>query len=643
MLEILIDNTALDLPSDIAINIVMENPFMAEDRIPAPYSLSFEIPGTAHNLALFGFPNRLGVYNNSYTGFSKKNATIRYNSLSLLKGHITLTNVSSTLKINFVGIDFNDNIRIPLYKLDLGRQYFPGEYDDVDFTDPSNFAYSYLQWANSLVNTSRQDYIAAPLVVASENQPYTVYTPMFGDLANRYEYIDKYTWKLPFRFNDLEHINAYNVKESTFLIEKKSSASYFIPIRKAVSSIFPVFRVGYILDKIFSSLLLNNPFSTGDLFDLVMPTYFFSQWKPRVQNDALANTDYPPMVSNPRPNSTTPFPSQPYVELADFLPDYNANDFVVQLLNLFCATMIPYRGKLRIQLNNSILSAIPTADWTSKLIDIPELYQEPGKEYEYGYRDDSDSEIEEQIDATVATIYDMISKPFTLDADKLYQEIFHITSTGQIIRKYASEVKVNRVAPNGETTEVQIQYTLLKNNFGGNKATSEVKFDVKSGIRVLPDMPARYFQNTENNPTVAGSLKEYQAPAFLNIDRSVRPSEVHLTFLQGVYHVHGDSPGVTTKYPILSSHKMPGEPHNKTLAWNATNGLYDKYHIDFKSWIEKNKLKLKGDFLLSYMDLHNLDISEKVHVNGRNFFIEKLQFTIYKDHISPVITELTES
>lgn len=65
--------------------------------------------------------------------------------------------------------------------------------------------------------------------------------------------------------------------------------------------------------------------------------------------------------------------------------------------------------------------------------------------------------------------------------------------------------------------------------------------------------------------------------------------------------------------------------------------------MPFKSWIEKDKIKFSGSFLLSAIDIRDMDITEKVHVDGRNFFIEKLQFTIYNDHISPVMTDLIEA
>ena len=62
MLEIQIHNgVSLDLPEDFRLNMICENPLMLEDRIPAPYSVQFEVPSTIKNLQVFGMPNRIAA------------------------------------------------------------------------------------------------------------------------------------------------------------------------------------------------------------------------------------------------------------------------------------------------------------------------------------------------------------------------------------------------------------------------------------------------------------------------------------------------------------------------------------------------------------------------------------------------------
>src|SRR5690606_27976554 len=107
MLQIISNGTALDLPTDIAINMTMENPFMLEDRVPTPYSLTFELPPTPQNLQIFGYPDRIGSYTSSNNYNRSIEVVIRFNGLLIATGALILTEYDRTLKVNFSGVDFN--------------------------------------------------------------------------------------------------------------------------------------------------------------------------------------------------------------------------------------------------------------------------------------------------------------------------------------------------------------------------------------------------------------------------------------------------------------------------------------------------------------------------------------------------------
>src|SRR5690606_30133663 len=111
------------------------------------------------------------------------------------------------------------------------------------------------------------------------------------------------------------------------------------------SPIFPAFRICFLFEVIFGNMLINNPFQSGQLYDLVLPTYYFPQWRLIVPEDIEEGSirHVPPMVSNPRPDRESSYPSQPYVELKDFLPNIGCNDFFRSLLNLFSLTLVPYK------------------------------------------------------------------------------------------------------------------------------------------------------------------------------------------------------------------------------------------------------------------------------------------------------------
>jgi hypothetical protein len=116
--------------------------------------------------------------------------------------------------------------------------------------------------------------------------------------------------------------------------------------------------------------------------------------------------------------------------------------------------------------------------------------------------------------------------------------------------------------------------------------------------------------------------------------RNVRSKSISLLLYSGVRKTVDGS----KDYPFVSPYKND----NISLKWDGADGLLNKYHLDFKNWIERTKTKATGTFLLSPLDLNKLVITDKIHVQGRNFFIEKMQYVIRKDKIDPVIIDLVE-
>src|SRR5690606_21652826 len=118
MLEIIHNGKALNLPPDIQISLTIENPLLKEDRIPTPYSLSFELPRTRNNLEQFGWPDRLASYiHGRYIRTIP--VDIRFHSITISKGHLKLTSHLDSLKVTFSGIDYIDGLRNKLYEIDF--------------------------------------------------------------------------------------------------------------------------------------------------------------------------------------------------------------------------------------------------------------------------------------------------------------------------------------------------------------------------------------------------------------------------------------------------------------------------------------------------------------------------------------------
>src|SRR5690606_20666735 len=173
MLEIIHNGKSLNLPPDIQIALTIENPLLKEDRIPTPYSLSFELPSTRHNLELFGWPNRIGSYKQS-NYVRTIPVDIRFHSITISKGHLKITSYLDSLKVTYSGIDYIEDIKNKLFEIDFGRETFDGSFSEaVDYNSSANFSFWYKQWADSAVNADRDDFGLAPIAILDNAMPFS--------------------------------------------------------------------------------------------------------------------------------------------------------------------------------------------------------------------------------------------------------------------------------------------------------------------------------------------------------------------------------------------------------------------------------------------------------------------------------------
>lgn len=634
MLEIIIADISVDLHKDIQLAITVENPLMTEDRIPAPYSLNFEIPPTPRNLKAFGFPDRIASYGvNGNASKLNKSCSIRFNSIEILKGHVVFLEFLTDIKLQFIGIDFNEYLKAPMNTLDIGRKYFPGSYNMVDFNNSLNFAYNYARWADELGSGSRGDMVAGPIVLVNENHPFTNYSEIHKGISpfGRFEYYQK---KDRYKAQDQEYINMFNPMNGRFLLEEHQDGNN--NKRNSHANIFPQFRIGYLFDAIFGNILLNNPFRRGYLYDLLLPTYYFSEWHKRESADMSFYNKighFPPLVSNPRPTPQSPYYSEPYIELNDFLPSVRSNDFVKSLLNLFCMTMTATKGKLTILGNSDILSADASIDWSMKISSTLNLKFETGKQYLYGYESKTDEKANISASKQVDDMYGMMREPYQLDETKFYENKFVVLS--QIFKKEVQEVSIREI--NGTVNEHQINYSLEDNgfNFSVEKGKKE-SFNMVSTAIPLPMYPAIFYSTYSNE----GPRHEWSVPGFKDIDRNNRPNEIYLTFFQGRRSIKEDE---NKRYPGLGGNLEKNTTGPNILSWDGEFGLFETYHKNFAEWIERDKVSLSATVDLNIVDLKNLNVLEKVHIRGRNFLIKKLQYTIGLTSISPINADFLEA
>lgn len=617
MLEIKVNKINVDLPSDISIAMTVENPMMAEERLPIPYSLAFDLPMTPKNLRIFDYPNRLGSHKGD-NKFRSYPCQIYFQGILIQDGTVNLVSCENTIKINFKGVDFNENLDVAMFSKDVGEVQFAGD-AVFDFEDSASYFSSYKNWATGLAYNVNPNYIAAPIHVRTTNNEYRYFQ---DEIRSYYDRITGITYRSsstnpPILELQRQYLNCFNPSSQNFLFKDSSNSD------QAHGIIYPIFRMKYLIDKLIGSNLIESPFETTALRDVLIPTFFlknlFVTW------------------SNPKPITSSPLGETPaYLKLSDCLPDINANKFLQMILNLFCLTLVAHKGKFIVKENKEVFAQPVKTNWSSKLQGVLNKSKQDAQYYDYGFEDPKYFSEEGTTFTEVATHTEMQDKEFELHGnDDSYSETFLITSTQEIFIK--SAYYQYYIIQNVEGYELVIGYDFkgYKKPKAKPESGQRNKFNAKSDIKQLYLSPAVYWNSLNDDPLEKKFwlVPKWDPENIQDIDtRNIRPTSLSLL----VYA--GNRPVGSKTYPFLS----PYGNENISLSWEGPDGLIARSHKDFKDWIEKPRLKGSGVFQLTALELNKLSITDKVHVDGRNFFIEKLQYTIRRDRIDPVVADLIE-
>lgn len=612
MLKIKAAGVYLQLPDDIQINFVIENPLMLTDRIPIPYSLSFELPSTPVNLKALKYPNRI----TSKNGFGEYECEIIFGLITIMPGYLVVTQWDGTIKVSFRGVRFEDRIKKKLYEIDMERYDFGrGHIKFPEFGVAGSMGTIY---KNAMTESlqGEGDYVSAP-----------VRTNV--DLAE----LDKYGgW----RMGNFTYLNFYNARNNNYMFNINHSPIYPMPF------------LHKIIDNIFGDLLTDNPFKLGELSKLIMVTYY-----PSCTVDMLLDTVFPAIA--PRTDSlgrprrvnasdlTDAEKADAYFKLNSFLPGMTANEFLKNLLKLFCATLYPIAGKYKIVQNTEIINSNIVESWTNRLVGKAANSKNVTQTYVYGYESISNDDLGTG-PTPIDSISDLLAETTLSDTEGGHD--FLITTTGQIYNKYIED-------------GVAI-YTLLNAGLGGKTSDDADTFDITSAVEALPMNIHKYWWEWRGNLADELPKEDWYVPQLdetINVPFSSRPmrgvdsknpvnvtrgEKVFIMFWRGML----DTFKAPDKYPCITPYNYDhfgNRLGNISLSWDGQDGLINNFHLPFKNWIEMDKLRCRGSFLLTPLDIKNLDLMKKKHINGRLFFIEKLNLTIKKNSISPALADLIEA
>ncbi|MEQ8548752.1 MAG: hypothetical protein RIC03_12620 [Cyclobacteriaceae bacterium] len=600
MLKIAIDGNSFDLYPDMSLNLIYENPLFVTDRIPTAHSLFSTLPPTRHNLKLLGYPNRLNIKTKVR---EYANLRVLFGPHTFLKGVLLVTEFDKDIKFYIRGAIFSDEIRGSISSADLDQENFGdvGSRFTPNYYLNGDMGYEYREFIEGTL-TGPDDVRVAPIrikeVMFPGGSPAPTLNGWFATTVMYFSY--------------------FNPNREEFMLGYPSFQAHTV--------CFPLLTLKYLVSEIFGSSLVNNPFAVGELADLVLTSTFHPKFS------SVVLSAYRGMLLD-----STEIDNNQFLELESFSSAMAFNEMLKQVMKLFCMTLFVKGNSFEFKYNKDILADTSKSNWSDKLIGELAHWLEPGLNYAYGYSDCTCKEKPAGI-IEVNNIEDLALQTVTDDNEK---EIY-VTNTNQLFNlKNRFDDETGGVSP-----EYEFETEVLDPGYGSAPNTPKSGFNLISTVTPLPINIHPYWWENTGSPI---SFGRWYVPEWSG-DRLLRPEIPNILIFRGLRDTltnkAGSDPAVKDKYPYLSAHNVDAYGQrlgDLSLHWEGADGLKTNYHTEFQSWIEADKVKARGIFRLSALDLKNLDMSERKHVDGMDFIPEKVEVSFKVNKIEPARVTLVEA
>lgn len=353
MLQIYVDDRPIDLSDDISIDLVFENPLFSSDRIPATYSMSYDLPLTPRNRQVFGNPDRVAAAGDC---FRERPARILFAGLEIASGMLTIEEVSDVITVNFSGSVLPAALNRKLYKVEMDK--IPLSYNGDYALETSMTVWDGILRRN--MTDPDAPFFAPPVAVKDVE-----WLERAPDNPEDFLLNTRARW-----------INPMDLHNRTYEHYLKNAEKRFYLLK-----ILPAVRVWYIFDKIFGDKLERNVFKEGEWKKLSLQTL----WHP-----SYNITDNLPCWSK----DTDAWGNDGYaVRLQEFMPDVWSADFVVEMLKLPCASMYVRGDNFVIESNADVLNRDVVRDIRpDRLIGTPVISREARQRYTAGFADSEEGE-----------------------------------------------------------------------------------------------------------------------------------------------------------------------------------------------------------------------------------------------------------
>lgn len=608
----------VDLPEDFRVELILENPLLLQDRIPMPYTTSSEFVLTPANKVLFDNPDRINLKDRvwEYDG-----CVMGFGARPLYYGLMIIEEVGNRLMWNFQASDDLSATKSNMNEIDLGRLDFgfgsiisrQGPDWNTGVIVPSPAMTSYRDEILASLTTDK-DYTTAPIKIAGEDIP-----SMFDD--DTLVYVGSL-------FGQNRFFNPFSNNQGHLAYLQFAGVFEFT---QAHAPIYPQLRVGYFIKKLLGLPDAYNPFLADELFKLVLTSHYHPKFR-----DDLVSRWSGVLLDNEYPTEFT-FDNF-FIKFQSFQPALQSSVVLKSMLNLVAGTLFRYQegasSTYKILLASDIIADPEIRDWDhllgSKLI----LSREIAQPYIFGF-DDFDEE-DPAIDPAfvLATIEDLL----TASVDPItFERSYYIQTTRQLILK--------KLAPKAESTDPD-EYTYEVRHSGLERANSSTGYQITSAISPLKMTPVINlvdFATRPEKPEILAYLPVYEGQRSVNY-------KPHVMIYQGMISnpLNTDEPTFFGDhvYPYLSYHNYDPAGNrlgDLSLHWNGPDGLIDRYHKHFMTWMERDRLAGYGEFIFSPYYLKDIDFAKKYLVRSKAWWIKKITVPLTKKKIEPARVDLVEA
>lgn len=581
MLQIFTANQLTDLSEDVSIDLTFENPLFTTDRIPAAYSLSYDLPLTPRNRSIFGNPDRVAAAGNRFRDHPTR---ILHSGIEIASGIQTIEEIGEAITVNFSG---------SILPSTIGRHLQNVEMDTIDLAGyNSNLYTAEIVWDGILRRNMKDPdaaFFAPPIAIKDVEY-------LERDPANPQDFLlnTRCRWLNPM------HIQA----QSYLHFLKTSNFQYLLKV-------IPAVRVWYIFDKIFGDKLERNIFKEGEWTKLCLQTL----WHPEYR----LTDNLPPWRSEMQDGI-----NKKIIRWADFMPDVTVADFVVELLKLPGCTMFIRGDRFSVEYNDDILKREVYRDL--KLEDGYTISREPGQKYVLGYSNASDGD---QADAEIREVPNVVEGMRRMDGSR-FVTAFRSQCPPQVLQADSESVP--------HLTVVKAYQAEEDTEEDDDAETTTYDMTIQAEA-VQCNVRRWWYNDTDLDNSI---LERFYVPEIEKVETK-RPDTILLGLYQGIQNAIRYQ-GSTWHYPYLAStnYNAYGERlGDLSLDMDTLSGLA-RLHKGFKAWIEKDKLSVTGNAILTALDLHDLDLRDKYCTLGRRFLIRTMNVSLKKNRIEPAEVEMVE-